>query len=557
MNEFKSTPQFEEDIRQSFGVPDIRPEFVFQLRDEIAQKATAKSRKSFQLLKLRPAWAIALAVLAVMILTTLVIGPQKVYAEFMRLFGYVPGVGFVNLDQVRVLQNGVAQQHDGRSLTALRGLIDAHGTDLWLEFSDEARPIDDAWLETSDGQHFDLTGWSYSPDLAGTHGVAAHFAPLPPEVNQVVLALPEGWRIPLTWVPGSQSSLVPVNIVTAPPSATPEVSETTPAGQSATAQPALCSQVMDIQFCLQAAVRTENQLQVLLEATPGGQFVPGSSYSPSLFDVPEELPNLTLTDEDGSLYPVDPKYIQVGGEPSGRTSTLLFPGAQSLTGRLTLNIPAVLVSLPLADQIRVDLGPNPQPGQTLVINQTIDVGGMPVHFSQAELTGDGINTLQLSLTSGPLDTNAQMRPYLIEPGRPEGIQDRYGNGGGPDNLSIHVELIQQSGLRTGVLNIPLVNATIKSARTFRLILRCPIQPGNHHPRTSNYHWRYFRAFARRRTTPDGRFPVHRPRARVWRPAHRHLRWNKFHPSGRFPCFRFHPQGGGRPARTGGCRLSPS
>lgn len=421
----------------------------------------------------RPAWMIALAILVMMIAGTLVIGPQRAYAEIMKLFGYLPDAGFVNLGQVRVLENSVTQRHQGRSLTVVRGLVNEYGTEIWLEFSDGAKPVDDAWLETGDGQRFDLLNWSFSPDEPGTHGVVTRFSPLPPDVNQVTLALPEGWRIPLTWIPGSESSLPPVNIVAAPTLPGGEETANTPA-VPALGTPSPCAEAMQIRFCVLAAAQAEDELQVLVEAVPNGQYTPGSTFSLSMFDVPGETAQLYLSVASGQEYPVDANRIQVDGDPTGRLSTLHFPSTQALQGPLSLNIPALLVSIPLSAEIEIDLGENPQPGQTLALDTTVDVAGLPVHFSQATLEGDGSTTLRLKVTSDPLDEGAPLRPYTLDPGRPEGILDRYGAGSGPNNLSLSVELLQPAGLRTGILRIPIAGATLKVLGPFTLTFDAPV-----------------------------------------------------------------------------------
>jgi len=475
MNKWTSSSEFEENVRQSFAVPAPRSEFVDQVYGDLMRRADQKSYSPRRFLGLRPAWTATLAILSVLIIGTLAIGPQHVYAEFMRLFSYVPGVGFVNPDQVRVLENGVTQQHDDRELTAQRGLITEYSTDLWLEFSDEARPIDEAWLETTDGLRFELQNWNYSPDEAGSHGVVAHFPPLPAEVNQVTLALTEGWRIPLTWVPGSKGNLTPANIIPAPSFAAGEGSNSTPA-IDATAAPASCAEAMDIQFCVQAATRTETDMQVLIEAVSSGQFTSGSNYNLSMFDVPGEMENLTLSDAEGNVYPINDYFIPAQGEPVGRMSTLSFPGAQELKGRLSLNISTILVSIPLSEELTIDLGDNPAAGQTLPLDQTIDVGGFPVHFSEAVLEGEGETSLRVKIISDSLDDSAPIRPAMLEPGRPEGIDDLYGAGNTPDNLYIHVELMQQSGLKTGILRIPLVSGSLKVRGPFTLAFDAPGEP---------------------------------------------------------------------------------
>ena len=88
MNELNLTPQFEEDIRQSFNIPEIRPEFMDQLYGEIMQHADAKTRKPHTFLTLRPAWTVTFAVLAMLIIGTLIIGPQRVYAAVMKFLGF-------------------------------------------------------------------------------------------------------------------------------------------------------------------------------------------------------------------------------------------------------------------------------------------------------------------------------------------------------------------------------------------------------------------------------------------------------------------------------------
>jgi hypothetical protein len=210
---------------------------------------------------------------------------------------------------------------------------------------------------------------------------------------------------------------------------------------------------------------------VLLEATNSERYAAGSGFSPSMFDFPGKNSAISLMTNDGHVYPVEPNSIQVSGEPSGSQSTLLFPGVQDLQGNFRLQISAVMLSIPLSDQISVNLGDHPIAGQALTIDQTVDVAGMPVHFSQAELiSGDNGNSLMLKITSDPVEAKNGATPYTIDPGRPEGIQDRYGAGSENGRLSISVELIQQTGSKpvSGLLNIPLVSASIMVQGPFNL-----------------------------------------------------------------------------------------
>ena len=89
MTEWTSTPQFEENIKKSFCVPVIRPEFVAQVNEELMRRATTKTRKTRRILGLHPAWAISLVIILLLLVGTLIIGPQRVYAEAAKLLGYI------------------------------------------------------------------------------------------------------------------------------------------------------------------------------------------------------------------------------------------------------------------------------------------------------------------------------------------------------------------------------------------------------------------------------------------------------------------------------------
>ena len=131
MNEWTSTPQFEEMVRQSFSVPEIRPEFVGRLDKELRQCAAERSHKTKRVLGLRPAWAITLVILILLIFSTLVIGPQNVYATVLKLLGYIPGVGIVDQSSpIRVLAESVSITRDGITITVTSATLTADRTQI-------------------------------------------------------------------------------------------------------------------------------------------------------------------------------------------------------------------------------------------------------------------------------------------------------------------------------------------------------------------------------------------------------------------------------------------
>jgi len=140
MNEKYSTPQFEESIRKSFGVPEIRSKFVDEVYGNLMQQAVAKSKKPHPFFDLRPAWTVTFAILTLMIIGTLVIGPQRVYAAVLQLFGYIPGAGIVDQNNpIRLLAEPVSITRDGVTVSVNQVVLT--GTETRLDFGVSGVPL--------------------------------------------------------------------------------------------------------------------------------------------------------------------------------------------------------------------------------------------------------------------------------------------------------------------------------------------------------------------------------------------------------------------------------
>src|SRR5690349_5437577 len=110
MNEHPS-PEFERELHETLSAPQADPAFVRDLRATLLERSTMKTQtRSFP----RLAWALALAVL---VLTLLIASPRVVEA-LKRLFGYVPGVGYVEqTNSLRLLSAPVTLEKDGLTVT--------------------------------------------------------------------------------------------------------------------------------------------------------------------------------------------------------------------------------------------------------------------------------------------------------------------------------------------------------------------------------------------------------------------------------------------------------
>jgi hypothetical protein len=131
MNERRPDPKFEEDIRAALGAQEPRAEFMTKLASNLARRASEKTSGKRPALRLRPAWTIAAAILTVLILVTLAIGPQKVFAAVRQLFGYIPGIGIIEQgDNLRILAEPVTQTREGITVMVSQAVLTAAGTQL-------------------------------------------------------------------------------------------------------------------------------------------------------------------------------------------------------------------------------------------------------------------------------------------------------------------------------------------------------------------------------------------------------------------------------------------
>jgi hypothetical protein len=453
MNNYPSNT-FMTKFEAAYHFADPEEAFVLELRQSLLEHAAKSNVKNGGLEKSehkdfssslfpRKAWVII--GLALVILIAAFIFRQPVLAAASRLFGYgyFPQVGFVQLDSARILNNPVKQEHAGRSLTVLSGLATPEHIVLWLEYSDSAHPADGAWLETPAGERIDASGWNWEPNKPDTKGIRLEFPPLPAGVTQTTLALPEGWRLPLTWIPASQSHLSNVSVV---PYTEPGAAPTQPS----TPPSEICDNQHDLKLCVLAATTTSENTSVLVSAQSANpKIIPGSPFQGLVWGT--ETEPVTLRDGRGNIYPM-------AGQQG---NTLTFPVLAAGEQKVTLRVPAVLASVNIPEQIiRVDMGDDPQPDQVISLNADIQVLGTTVKFRKATFIGDGVNSLRLTLEAEPVETKDGMTPLMLQMSKPDRVDDLYGSGNLTGSKDLFVELIRPQGKISGVLELPIVQATV-------------------------------------------------------------------------------------------------
>lgn len=397
-----------------------------------------RSRQARRWPVFRPAWVPILIIL----LTLLAVFRQPVFAAVSRAFGYifVPDVGFLPMDATFLLKQPILQEHHGQSLTVTHGIATPQNIVLFLEFNDYARPVDGARLESESGEKFELLHWEYWPNTPDSRGIKMIFPPsLPVKTTQMTLSFPEGWHLPLDWIPASQSNLPDARVV-------PYASAT----QESTTSSHLCVEKHKINLCVLAATSSAENTSALVQSESKMLDVdPGDALGFLTWQT--ENKQVALQDEQGNMFPMS----------SEQNGMLLFPPLPS-NQTVTLMVPALLATVDIPDQnVFLDIGDNPEPDTVIPIDVNIQVLGATVHFSQATFVGDGVNSLRLILNADkPIPTADGLTPTSFELGKPNRVDDLYGSGTLGGSQDIFIELVRPSGKITGMLTIPIVRATV-------------------------------------------------------------------------------------------------
>ncbi len=347
------------------------------------------------------ATAAALGLLLAVTVALATVGPQPVWADLQRLLGYMPGVGFVNLEDTRVLMAPVEVTRNGVTLRVEQVLARPDGTVIVIH-SEGLPPEDQLWphgaredgdyqprLRLADGRTLVSESWTLSLG-AGT----LEFPPLPAEVYRVTLELPrlplvpagaapEAWEVPLNLRPATGELVeelfpqpyTPINASDTHADITLHVLEVAHSPQ----ETALRFQVQwrDSGWELyhiggdQSPVLRDDLGHVYLDVVPSSS---GSSVQTKVIRIPDSL-EMTPTPT-----PTVPTYEQT------KTFAPVSPSAQ----RLTLWVGGLEFMVPAEGSFNVNLGDDPQVGDYWPLDVNLTVAGFPVHITGVQLVQEPI-----------------------------------------------------------------------------------------------------------------------------------------------------------------------
>ncbi len=360
----------------------------------------------------RAAFGLGLALLLGMIV--LAVGPQQVMAAVLRLFGYAPGVGFVEPGLTRFLDAPV---------TAIRGEVTvtvdqlvASGDRTLLSLTASGLPKEKYGPEDNVPQPYlllpDERKWFPTFMMSG-QGDTLHaeidFAALPPDVLNVTLVLPRLPSLPAGFAPENWSIPLALQKAAETPGKNGLVQPYTLADATAT------SHGVTARVIQAAQSPQETGLQVQLSwDNPAWQYLSGL--------------HMRLSDDQGREYErlVDGLGDTTGSvtetAPNNRTMFLRFAPLQSGASQATLTFDQLVFTTSTGAAFTFDPGRDPQVGQTWDLagkaEMQLEIGGVPVEVLKASLQGTGNASagyrLEFLLQVKPKDSlSIQSFPHLM------------------------------------------------------------------------------------------------------------------------------------------------
>jgi len=198
---------------------------------------------------------------------------------------------------------------------------------------------------------------------------------------------------------------------------------TAPIATSLTPKAESCVSVHEINFCVKGVALTKDFTFVMLEIKTLPNVQPdwmrfmlptlGESNSLPILKDDQNKENTTV-DADQSFM------VFSGVNNETFLQTLKFPPLDQNVKSATLKFSFIGVYIPLQSSIQLDLGENPQPGQVISLDQTLNLQGQTIHLNKAELSSEGIGSLHIDIWSDPVELESNV--IALEPrlGIPEG-----------------------------------------------------------------------------------------------------------------------------------------
>jgi hypothetical protein len=417
MNDFNSSPEFEEKVRKAVGAPSANPEFVDKLRNELARRPV-KMKPKFAM---KPMWVFAI----VLVVITLIASAPIAVNALKKLLGYVPNVGLVeNTGGLRMLAEPVSVTREGVTVTVTQVMVyEDH-----VELTYEVEGIKETYSNQPDmcgSYHPDNNFWSDADadlrlpdgtiirrDYAGEYQFENRYAMkpiyavhVPADVSELTMVLkclpftrlgdvPEDWEVPFKLV------RVPAGTVLGEPVIEVEPTVVLPEAQPTVASPSVPAPVvtmtlekivpMDSFNIFYLSMDMENKNPSLISIMPVTAYVIDS--------LGQKIPLIgnfvwqPFEHRTGSMF-----EFSTQSKPANGPMTLVVENAVAYYAPLYVEPPQ---ATPDEMSFTFDAGENPQYGQTWELNNEFKIAGYTLKVTSARAASyDDIKTPDFLLGS--------------------------------------------------------------------------------------------------------------------------------------------------------------
>ncbi len=458
---------------------ELRPARV--ARKQLGRKERAASIGGGHPHRRRAAFVVV-TLLALLGITLLAIGPERALAALRGLLGYLPGIGFVDSEAgLRVLVEPVSQTREGVTVTIEEVIADSQRTVVVYTADGlsvaaansrgEGGPFGSTQsLRLQDGTILDVlqeSGYGGTPEpLIGdirpqggwpNYVLRLVYPPVGSDVDELALiipiletmpagAAPENWELTFRLVPA------PADMTLAPIAVLGPSSET--AGAAVPADEAAGASALSNVATRQGFTF---ELDNVVELEDGFVLTGRLTWEDSVFSSGNGMVSgvviPTLTDADGRVIPIeevrlDALYREHEIPWSYRTNRKV------LAGPLVLSLSTVDTTMfSAAAELEIDLGPDPQIGQSWEIHRDFDFAGHTVRLLSLLLRESpdscSMSALEFAFTSDEPGISALVEDDAPQPPL-EGICGGGGGGGGPVDPRAFYGLVTYRALPTGM-----------------------------------------------------------------------------------------------------------
>ena len=370
--------KIEDEIQMLLTVRENGNGFLSNLRVQLLKQYPLTQPKK-PMFAFRPVW-VATFILILAVTSILVIGPQRVYASFMKLLGYIPGVGIVEQNStIRILAEPVSQTRDGITVAVNQVILTSSETRL--EYGVSGVPLssypegemvsgcmEQPYLLLPDGSNISIS------DPIPNHLNTADFM-IPCIFNTLPGTVPTDWILELRFItaPPDFEILPVVDVVSTTQSQVEEVDTTQP--EITSTQP---ETIPFAQVSIEKYIETEEGYILLGVVRPDiaeGEWLQITGAA-------------TIRDANDQKisyeYPMEIQYQQESDEPmNGGGSFALQIKGSGVSFPITIGFSGVVIS-PVDTQAKASLtvgvGENPQPGDVIEVNQTVDLADYPIQL---------------------------------------------------------------------------------------------------------------------------------------------------------------------------------